>query len=45
LYAPDSFVIAVDITPVAVFVTLIATPGKTACVESSAVPLTVAFVA
>src|SRR5687768_14817377 len=45
LYAPASFVIAEAITPVAVLVVLMETPGSTAAEESKAVPVIVALLA
>ena len=45
LYAPASFVTAEAITPVAVLVVLMETPGRTAAEESKAVPVSVALLA
>jgi hypothetical protein len=43
LYTPDSLLTAVVLTPVAVLVAVIVTPGNTARDGSSIVPLTVAL--
>jgi hypothetical protein len=45
LYTPDSFVTADVTTPVALFVVLMETPGRTAPEESKAVPVSVALLA
>jgi hypothetical protein len=44
LYVPDSFVMALETTPVAVCVALISTPGINAPVASDTVPLKVALI-
>jgi hypothetical protein len=44
LYTPASLLIAVDETPVALFVAVMVTPGTTAPEGSFTVPLTVALV-
>src|SRR5207244_3527217 len=43
VYAPASFVITVETTPVALLVAAIETPGKTAPVASVTVPVSVAL--